>query len=69
MKDEDVTRYIAEQLTGKVIEAHEEFGRLGQVPKVYPEFPEGGIAAVSKIDDGELLKVTASFIASEKGEE
>lgn len=69
MKDEDVTRHIAEQLTEKVIEAHEVFGRLGLVPEVCPEFPEGGIAAVSKIKDEELMTLNFSFIASEKNDE
>lgn len=69
MTEEDVTRYIAEQITDVLSDAYEEFGRMGQVPKVYPELPAGGIAAVSKMDEEELLKVRATFVASEKDDE
>ena len=69
MKDEDVTRYIAEQIADVLSEAYEEFDRMGQVPKVNPGLPTEGIAEVSKMKDEELLKIRVSFIASEKGEE
>ena len=69
MKEEDVTRYIAERIADVLSDAYEEFGRIGQTPKVNPELPAGGIAAVSKMDEEELLKVRATFVASEKDDE
>ena len=69
MKEEDVSRYIAEQIADAVSDAHKVFGRMGLVPEVNPDFPAGGLAEVSKMKDEELMKVTASFIASEKDDE
>lgn len=68
MKDEDVTRYIAEQISDVLSEAYEEFDRMGQVPKVNPGLPTEGIAEVSKMKDEELMTVTCSFIPSENGD-